>query len=174
MLGRVRAYVPGAMNAVDVQDVARGMVLADERGAVGERYILGNRNYTLERLFADLARVSGLEPPALRLSASAALRLARVIDATTLGRAPISPWEVKLSSQWWTYRNTKAKRELGWQPSPHEDTIEATVQWYLEREGDRIARERHTQPVQYRVAGAALGALGSAANVTRRLWPLAA
>ena len=67
MLGRIPAYVDGAMNIVDVEDVARGHLLADERGSMGERYILGNRNYTLDRLFADLGRVSGVEPPALKL-----------------------------------------------------------------------------------------------------------
>ena len=56
MLGRIPAYVDGAINIVDVEDVARGHLLADERGSVGERYILGNRNYTLDRLFADLGR----------------------------------------------------------------------------------------------------------------------
>src|SRR5436190_8211610 len=58
LLGRIAVYVPGALNVVDVQDVARGHLLADEAGQVGERYILGNRNYTLDRLFADLARLS--------------------------------------------------------------------------------------------------------------------
>ena len=75
MLGRIPAYVPGALNVVDVQDVARGHLLADERGTVGERYILGNRNYTLDRLFADLSRLSGAEPPALRLSPGVARRM---------------------------------------------------------------------------------------------------
>jgi dTDP-D-glucose 4,6-dehydratase len=72
-----------------------------------------------------------------------------------------------VSSQWWTYRNTKAKRELGWRPSPHEDTIEATVQWYLEREGERFKRAPRSQPVTYKAAGMAIGA-------ARRLWPMAA
>jgi dihydroflavonol-4-reductase len=174
MLGRIPAYVPGAINIVDVQDVARGHVLADERGTPGERYILGNRNYTLDRLFADLGRVSGVEPPAMRLSAGAALRLAQAAEAASRGRSPITVQEVRLSSQWWTYRNAKAKRELGWHPSPHEDTIEATVDWYREREGDRLMRTRSQQPLRFRVAGAALGALGVAADTTRRLWPLAA
>ena len=58
----------------DVQDVARGHLLADEGGQVGERYILGNRNYTLDRLFADLARLSGVEAPPLRLAPGVALR----------------------------------------------------------------------------------------------------
>ena len=42
-------------------------MLADERGGVGERYILGNRNFTFDRLFADLGRLSGVEPPAVKL-----------------------------------------------------------------------------------------------------------
>ncbi len=163
MLRRIPAYVPGALNIVDVEDVARGHVLADERGAPGERYILGNRNYTFDRLFADLARYSGVEPPALRLSPGVALRMAQAAGS----RSPVSVDEVRVSSQWWTYRNTKAKRELGWNPSPHEDTVEATVQWYQEREGDRLKRSPRSQPVPYKAAGVALGA-------ARRLWPLAA
>jgi dihydroflavonol-4-reductase len=174
LLGRIPAYVAGALNVVDVADVARGHVLADERGGVGERYILGNRNYTLDRLFADLARLSGIEPPALKLPPQPALRLAQALEAAFPGRAPISVDEVKLASHWWTYRNTKAKRELGWQPSPHEDTIEATVGWYMEREGDRIRRARRSQPVQYKIAAAGLRALESGAGVAGRIWPLAA
>ena len=174
LLGHLPAYVPGALNVVDVQDVARGHILADERGAIGERYILGNRNYTLDRLFADLGRYSGVEPPSLRLSPTTALRLAQAAEAAPIARVPITVQEVRLSGQWWTYRNAKAKRELGWQPSPHEDTIEATVDWYREREGDRLIRARRTQPLGFKAAAAALGAMGGAADVTRRLWPLAA
>jgi dihydroflavonol-4-reductase len=164
MLGRIPAYVPGALNVVDVQDVARGHLLADERGTLGERYILGNRNYTLDRLFADLSRMSGAEPPALRLSPGVALRLAQAAG----GRGPISLQEVRLASQWWTYRNTKAKRELAWRPSPHEDTLEATVDWYR----DRLGHAGGPQPVQYRLAGVGLRAAAGASEAARRLWPL--
>jgi nucleoside-diphosphate-sugar epimerase len=133
---------------------------------VGERYILGNRNFTLDRLFADLARVSGCDPPALRLTPGLALRLAQAAG----GRGPISVQDVRLSSQWWTYRNTKAKRELAWRPSPHEDTIEATVAWYR----DRLGPTDSSQPVQYKIAAAGLGVLGNAARAAGRLWPLSA
>ena len=173
LLGRIPAYVDGALNVVDVADVARGQLLADEKGQVGERYILGNRNYTLDRLWADLSRLSGMEPPALKLPAGVALRLAQAFEAGPVP-APISVQEVRLAGQWWTYRNTKAKRELGWKPGPHEDTLEATVAWYMEREGERIRRSRRSQPVQYRLAAAGLRAVEGAAGVGRRLWPLAA
>ncbi|MCW3021409.1 MAG: NAD-dependent epimerase/dehydratase family protein, partial [Conexibacter sp.] len=58
-------YVEGALCIVGAADVARGHLLADERGVVGERYILGGRNFTNDRLFADLGRLSGVEPPAV-------------------------------------------------------------------------------------------------------------
>src|SRR5688500_2374995 len=158
MLGRIPAYVDGGLNIVDVVDVARGHLLADERGSTGERYILGNRNYTLDRLFADLGRVSGVEPPALKLPPALGLRLAQALEAAP-GRAPITVDEVKAVGQWWTYRTTKAKREPGWSTSPAEDTLEATVNWYIESEGDRFKRSRRSQPIQYKLAAAMLGVI---------------
>ncbi len=170
LLGRIPVYTDGALNVVDVEDVARGHLLADQKGEVGERYILGNRNYTWDRLFADLARLSGVEPPPLKLPAPLALRVVELMERGP-GRPPVSPVEVRSASQWWTYRNTKAKRELGWTTSPHEDTIEATVEWYLEREGDRVARGRRSQPFQYKVAARALSTIEGAAGIVGRLRP---
>jgi dihydroflavonol-4-reductase len=169
LLGRIPVYTNGALNVVDAGDVAKGHVLADERGLIGERYILGNRNYTTDRLFADLARLSGVETPPVRVDPKVALRLGQFVEnVVPRGRAPISSEEIKLTTCWWTYRNTKAKRELGFQPSPHEDTIEETVDWYLEREADRLARSRRTQPIGWKALAAAMAGTES---VTRRLWP---
>ncbi len=156
---QIPAFVAGGINVVDVADVARGHLLADERGIPGERYVLGNRNYTWDRLFADLGRISGVEPPAVKLPVGAALAFARAAQALP-GTPPITETEVRAASLWWTYRNTKAKRELGWQPSPHEDTIEATISWYREREGDRLSRAGARQPVGLRAAGFAVRQAG--------------
>ena len=84
-------------------------------------------------------------------------------------RGPLASNEVRAASQWWTYRSTKAKRELGWRARPHEETLEATVAWHLEREHDRIARSRRSQQLQYRVAGAAAGAVEEAVGLVRRV-----
>jgi dihydroflavonol-4-reductase len=166
LLGRVPVYTDGAVNVVDVRDVAQGHLLADERGGIGERYILGARNFTFERLFADLGRLSGIDPP-VKLPARAASAAAAVLGAR--GRSwPLTPLEVRAASQWWTYRSTKARRELGWRSRPHEETLEATVNWHLEREHDRIARTRRSQQIQYRLAGAAFGALDEAVGLLRR------
>ena len=101
----------------------------------------------------------------------APVALAAAADARRAGRRS-SGEEVRAASQWWTYRSTKARRELGWRARPHEETLEATVSWHLEREHDRIARTRRSQQIQYRVAGAAFGRHGErrrmAGQVLRR------
>jgi dihydroflavonol-4-reductase len=166
LLRRIPVYVDGAINVVDVEDVAAGIVACDERGRPGERYILGNRNYTWERLFADLARLSGVEPPALRLPVPAALALTEAA-ARAPGPTPVTAAEVRAAAQWWTYRSTKARRELGFTTRPHEDTVEATIEWYREREPGRIERTGTRQPLPWRLAGLAVrGAEGAWKGVT--------
>jgi dihydroflavonol-4-reductase len=149
MRRQIPAYVDGTLNIVGVDDVARGHLLADERGEVGERYILGNRNFTLDRLFKDLGRLSGVEPPAIKLPLGVALAL-----ATAAGRVPgltmPTPAEVRASSLNWAFSNTKAKRELGWRPSAHEDALEATIAWYREREPGLVAPPGSRQPLVLR------------------------
>jgi dihydroflavonol-4-reductase len=151
----IPAFVDGTLNIVGVQDVARGHLLADEAGRVGERYILGNRNFTLDRLFADLARLSGVEPPAVKLPLAVALTLASA-SRRLPGMSLPSPTEIRASSLNWAFRNTKAKRELGWRPSPHEDSLEETIAWYRARDGKRLAPSGARQPLGLRVAGAVL------------------
>jgi dihydroflavonol-4-reductase len=157
--GQIPGYVDGALNIVDAEDVARGHLLADERGEVGERYILGNRNFTLDRLFADLARLSGVEPPAVKLPLAAALALARAAELAP-GRPAVTTVEVRASSLWWAFRSTKAKRELGWRPAHHEDTLQATIDWYREREPARLKAPGSRQPLALRAAGLGLRTAG--------------
>ncbi|MDQ6835606.1 MAG: NAD-dependent epimerase/dehydratase family protein [Actinomycetota bacterium] len=156
---QIPAYVEGTLNVVAVQDVARGLLAADERGAVGERYILGNRNFTLTRLFADLGRLSGVEPPAVKLPLNVALAMAAA-GRRIAGQALPSPAEVRAASLNWAFVNRRARRELGWRPSPHEDCLEETVAWYRERDGADLAPPGSRQPFVLRAAGGALRRVG--------------
>ncbi len=156
LLGQIPVYVDGALNIVDVRDVARGHLLADEKGHVGERYILAGRNFTLQRLFADLARISSRRPPAVKLPARVALAGAEAATWAGVG-IPTSIGEVRSASLWWTYRNAKAKRELGFKPRPHEETLEDSVRWQLDQLGDRKP-SRGPEQVVLRVLGRAMRA----------------
>ena len=166
LLGRIPVYTDGAVGIVDVRDAAAGHLLAEMGGKVGERYILSGRNFTFERLFADLGRLSGVPTP-VRISHGPAALAAAVLSVR--GRSwPLTPDEVRAAGNSWTYRSAKAQRAFGWRARPHEETLEATVAWHLEREHERIARTRRSQQLQYRLAGVALGAAETATGLVRR------
>ena len=159
-LGQIPAYVDGALNIVDVRDVAKGHLLADAKGAVGERYILSGRNFTFDRLFADLARISGVAAPPLKLPVQIALAGARLAELGGFG-LPTAAEEIRSASQWWAYRNTKARRELGFAPRPHEETLEDAVAWQRAELGDR--------PSSSGFSGLAMQGLGRIVGGGRRL-----
>src|SRR3954463_5048306 len=136
LLRRIPGYLDGAINIVDVRDVARGHVLADERGDSGERYLLTGRNFTQQRLFADLSRIANVPPPPMRIRRRVAVAGVEAMELVGL-RLPTSTDEVRSGTQWFTYRNDKAREKLGWEPRPHEETLEDTVRWQLDELGKR-------------------------------------
>ncbi len=165
LLGRIPAYVNGALNIVDVRDVAKGHLQAEAKGELGERYILGGRNFTLDRLFADLSRLSGVPAPELRLPAAFAAHGAAWAQRAGL---PISasPDEIRSGGLWWTFRNTKAKRELGFKPRPHEETLEDAVRWQSDVLGDRVGSGGGPQRRLFSAAARTV-------RLSERVWPVA-
>ena len=66
--GKLKGYVATTgLNVVDVRDVARGHLLAYERGQAGERYLLGGENMSLQELFGRIATVAGQPRPRIRV-----------------------------------------------------------------------------------------------------------
>src|SRR5262249_33115966 len=57
--GAMPAYLDTGLNIADVQDVARGHLQACEKGRVGERYLLGGENLTLQQIMEQLAKATG-------------------------------------------------------------------------------------------------------------------
>lgn len=118
--GRYRAYLRGTgVNLVDVRDVARGHVLAFERGRSGERYLLGGEDMTLRDAFALIADAAGRRAPRLRVPygvarAGATLRL-------------LNPHEVALARLPMYFSSEKARRELGYTPGPARAGVERAV-----------------------------------------------
>jgi len=155
LMRQIPVYVDGGLNIVDVRDVADGHILADEKGVSGERYILGGRNFTFQRLFADLSRISGAAPPAMRLPGPLAIGGVEVMRRIGIP-FPISREEVRSGTLWWTYRSTKAKKELGFESRPHEETLEDAVRWQLSVLDERAALGAKPMDVPLKFAGRAL------------------
>jgi dihydroflavonol-4-reductase len=118
--GRYRGFVAGTgLNVVDVRDVARGHVLALERGRSGERYLLGGVDLRLAELFAAIARLAGRPRPRVRVPYAAA-RAAAALGA-------VNEHEVRLARLPMFFSSAKAERELGYRPGPVEPALARAV-----------------------------------------------
>jgi dihydroflavonol-4-reductase len=131
--GRMPAYLQTGLNVVPVEDVARGHILAAERGRVGERYLIGGQNVTFKALLDMLAMVSGRSAPRLRLpwGAAMAIGVADQFVARLRGREPRIPLDgVRMARHSMWVNCTKAQQELGFVPGPIEGALHRAVDWY--------------------------------------------
>ena len=131
---RMPAYVNTGLNVVDVADVAKGHILALEKGRVGERYILGNRNVTLRELLGLLESVTGIRAPNVRIPTWITLGAAAVdecLQGKLLRRPPRIPLAaVRTSRKFRHFDCSKAIQELGLPQTPIEEALERAVSWY--------------------------------------------
>ena len=65
--GKMPAFLDTGLNLVHVEDVAEGHFLALERGKIGENYILGGTDVTLETMLGEIAKLAGRRAPKLKL-----------------------------------------------------------------------------------------------------------
>jgi dihydroflavonol-4-reductase len=128
--GRLPGVLDAPMNFVDVEDVAIGHLLAADRGRPGERYILGAQNMTWPELIDRVAELSGVRYPIAVLPAGIG-RVARVREALGIP-GPISAEATNLMGRDWRFSSSKARTELGYAPRPLDDTLRATIGWYVE------------------------------------------
>jgi dihydroflavonol-4-reductase len=127
----------GGVNIVDVKDVARGHVLAAKHGEVGEMYILGNQNVTIQELMEMVARVAGLDMKFIKIPVPLAVLVGNLFEkiADATGVPPISTGkEMAYSAQHLFFDVSKAKEKLGYDPGPPEESIRRSIDWYR-REG---------------------------------------
>ncbi len=130
---KIPAYLDTGLNFVDVADVAAGHLLAAERGKIGERYILGNRNITLREFFTSLAALRGRTPPQVRLPYVPVLIAAHISEALSkmTGKHPAIPLTgVKMAKKYMYFDSSKAVRELQLPQSPVEGAMERAIRWF--------------------------------------------
>lgn len=131
--GAMPAFLDTGLNVVDVRDVAEGHVAACERGRVGERYILGAENLTLEKIFGMLAKAVGRPAPKIRIPYAVAYAAGVVSTAWAgvTGKEPLAPLDgVKMARKKMWVRHDKAARELGYAPGSAERALERAVEWF--------------------------------------------
>jgi dihydroflavonol-4-reductase len=131
--GAMPGFVDTGLNVVDVRDVAEGHLLACEQGRVGERYILGSQNLTLEQILSKLAAITGKPAPGMRVpyAVAYAFGAASTAWAGVTGKEPRAPLDaVKMARKKMWVRHDKASRELGFSPGPADTALRRAVEWF--------------------------------------------
>jgi dihydroflavonol-4-reductase len=130
---RMVATLDTGLNLIDVADVARGHLLAAQRGRVGEKYILGCENHSLTEIFHMLERITGIRAPSVRAPHALIYLVALVSEgvARATGRPPRVPLTgVRMARKHMYFSAEKAVRELGLPQTPVETALRQAVEWF--------------------------------------------
>lgn len=133
---KLPAFVDTGLNLIDVRDTAAAHLLAAERGKLGERYILGRENLTLQQILTRLSTIAGKPAPKTRIPypLAYAVGLSTTVWANLTGIPPVAPLEgVKMARKRMFVSTAKANRELGFQPAPVDAALRRAVDWFHSR-----------------------------------------
>jgi dihydroflavonol-4-reductase len=134
---------PTMTNFVDVRDVARGHLLAAERGRRGETYLLGHRDLWMVEIARMALRAAGLDKPVVVAPFPVAAiggRLARAVADRLTGRPPLFTGEaVRIARLGLRADCSKAVRELAMPQSSIEDAVADALAWF---DRQRMVRRR--------------------------------
>ncbi|TDJ44758.1 MAG: NAD-dependent epimerase/dehydratase family protein [Gammaproteobacteria bacterium] len=133
LCGRMPAFVDTGLNVCHVDDIAQGHLLALEHGRVGERYILGGENLTLEAILGLIADAAGLRRPSIRIPNGVAMIAAVAAETWSRvagGEPRITRDAVRMARRKMYFSSRKAREELGFAPRPAKVAIEDAVHWF--------------------------------------------
>ena len=134
------------LEAVGVDDAAAAMILAAEHGRAGERYLVSERMISNAEVVRIAAEAAGMPAPtktiplpvsyALAALGTAKARLRGSDERLTLNALRLMRAEAPVDAG-------KARRELGWQPAPVQESIRAAARWWVDlRAAKRGAQAR--------------------------------
>lgn len=132
--GKVKTYMEGRINLIDVEDAATAFLAALTKGNHGEVYVLGNQNISLLEMFQHLATVSGVPAPKIKVPYPAAHVVAFIVEhmSNIVGITPFATVRKveTLHHSYSCFNPQKAIRELGAVPGPIAKTLIKTVYWF--------------------------------------------
>jgi dihydroflavonol-4-reductase len=134
--GRMPAFVNTGLNIVHVDDVARGHLLALEKGEVGQRYVLGGHNMSLREILGVIAAMTGHPAPRIQLPHSLVLPIAHVAEAWARlvdGNEPfITVDGVRQARKLMYFSSERARRMLGYSARPAAEALFEAIEWFRE------------------------------------------
>jgi dihydroflavonol-4-reductase len=130
--GRLKLFVDTHVSMVDIADCVEGHLLAAERGADGERYVLNGMTLTISEALALATEVAGVQRSPRLVPRRLATIAATVVErAFRLARRhpPVCREMVDTLLHGHMYDGSRAERELGLRYTSPRETVLRTVEW---------------------------------------------
>lgn len=143
--GKMVAYVDVGLNLIDVEDLAVGFLLAERKGRIGQRYLLGNRNIYLKELFDLLGDMTGLPAPRHKVPKLLVRVMGEVNEfiSNITKKEPVASVEQALHTRYNEFVDcSKAVNELGLPQNDIKIAIYKAVKYYLETEAVKPGRAK--------------------------------
>ena len=131
---RMPAYVDTGLNIVHVDDVAKGHCLVFEKGKIGERYILGGENLSLQTIIGIICELSNKKPPSIKLPHNLILPISWLMErraAISKKKPRATVDEIRMSKKCMYFSSDKAIEELGYQFRPAKEAIYDAIEWFI-------------------------------------------
>lgn len=131
--GKFPFYMGFSSEVVGIEDAARAMLLAAQKGRDGHRYIVSDRYMSTKELHEIAARAVGRRPPRIPIPMAVMYAASRVNDraARMLNRdLPMAYVGARMADLMSPLDHGKAERELGWTPEPVEESIAKAARWF--------------------------------------------
>jgi dihydroflavonol-4-reductase len=135
MARKINAVPSGGLSFVDVRDAARTFRVAMKKGRHGERYLLGAANWTFDRFFGRLERLTKVSAPKIALPSKFMVTGSRLVDSLFKQwnlASPVEPGAVEMAQYFWYLSCAKASRELGFRARDASETLHDTVVYLRE------------------------------------------
>ncbi len=139
--------IDGAYDFVDVRDVAKGHVLAAEKGRKGEIYILSGERLDLISLHGMVNDTTGRLAGFLKIPKALARSVARIAPSfyrMFKSKPKFTPYSIETVLSNSNISNAKAQRELGYRPRSLKQSVEDTIRWFVENSRIwKTSRQQH-------------------------------
>lgn len=134
--GKLKAYIEGAYDFVDVRDVAKGIILAYEKGKKGDCYILSGQQISVIEILKFLEEITEIKAPSFK----APYQIAKMFGFLNGWYCNISkakplftPYSIDVLLGNSLVSSRKAKEMLGYSPRSIYESIGDSLQWFKEK-----------------------------------------
>ncbi|MEJ5273372.1 MAG: NAD-dependent epimerase/dehydratase family protein [Spirochaetota bacterium] len=149
MKNKVWYTLDGGYNFVDVRDVAKGCILAMEKGKDGEIYLLSGEYLSFKKLFGYLSEKLNIKKPLIYLPSKLLSFLAYLYEKASkkTGKEPLITFEsLQIIASNSIISTKKAESQLGYHARPIDETLNDTVEWFKLYFSDQFVKGKNKKP----------------------------